>query len=376
MILDGPRGAGKTTSAERMARSSVLLPRDMELLRVDAEALLRSLEPPVLIDEWQLAGTDVLWAIKRVVDSGPRPGQFILTGSVEPASYGPTYPLTRRAVRLLMRPMTHSELEGRGAETVFLERAFACETPRLGDGAEPFSMSWLENPGLPGARGMADARLFFEAYASLVSQGAGDEGRDASRLMRTMRVLATLEAQALPDQRLWQAADINKATWKGYEDLLTRVHLSAPAPAFESNRLNRLTTYPKRFLSDVALALTLADVDGGALGVDAAIAGRYLESFVMQQLRPQVDRVRGALYHLRTAAGEREVDAVVEVGTRVLAFEVKHGVRPTATDARHLKWLRDGLGERFAQGYVVHTGTETYPLGERVTALPITVLMG
>ena len=97
----------------------------------------------------------------------------------------------------------------------------------------------------------------------------------------------------------------------------------------------------------------------------------------MQQLRPQVDIVRGALSHLRTGAGEREVDAVVEVGLDVYAFEMKFGTRPTTTaDARHLAWLRDQLGERFAAGFVVHTGGDTFPLSERVWAVPMHDLCG
>lgn len=144
------------------------------------------------------------------------------------------------------------------------------------------------------------------------------KGRDASRLLRTLRVLATLTGQAAPDRRIWQSADINKATLRAYDDHLERVHLAAPVPAFESNRLKRLTAYPKRFLADTALALTLAGLDASDLGRDPGLAGRYVESFVMQQLRPYVDRVRGRLMHLRTTPGEREIDAVIETGGGVI----------------------------------------------------------
>lgn len=187
---------------------------------------------------------------------------------------------------------------------------------------------------------MPDPDLFLDAYAGLVSQRAGDEGRDSSRLLRTMRVLAALESQAVPDQRIWDAADINKVTWKAYEDILQRTHLSAPTAAFETNRLKRLTSYPKRYLADTALALVLADIRLDDLRFSPNLAGQFLESFVMQQLRPQVDLVGGQL------------------------------------TARHLRWLRDELGDRFSQGYVVHTGGDTYPLADRVWAIPVSLLAG
>lgn len=376
VVLDGARGTGKTTTARRMCASSIMLPRELPALKGDPEAYLRSLPTPVLLDEWQLAGPDLLWILKGIVDDDPAPGRFVLTGSVEPAAYGPTYPLTGRAVRLVLRPMTRSELEGNGDATTFMGRLLIGVTPTVSAGRSPrFDPSWLRQSGFPAARDLPDPALFLESYAVHVAQRAGDEGRDASRLMRTMRALATLTAQAVPDQRLWESADINKATWKIYDDLLTRVHLSTPTPAFESNRLKRLTAYPKRFLADTALALTLAGVQTDELHAHTPGFGPYLESFVMQQLRPHVDQVRGALLHLRTGAGEREVDAVIEIGnSAVLGIEVKAGVRPTGRDARQLAWLRDQLGERFTHGFVVHTGGDTYPLGDQLWAIPVETL--
>ncbi len=347
VLLDGPRAAGKTTSARRVAVTTVMLPRDLEPLRVDPEGYLRALAPPVLVDEWQLAGTDLLWTIKRIVDDDPAPGRFLLTGSVEPATYGPTYPLTGRAVRLVLRPMTWAELRGAGDAPTFLGELLTGRAPETTVGEAPaFDLELLARPGFPGARSLPDPGLFLDAYTSIVAHRAGDEGRDATRMLRAMRVLATLTGQAVPDQRIWEAADINKATWKHYDDLLARTHLAAATPALTSNRLARLTTYPKRFLADTATAMSLAEVTVADLRSDHTLAGRYLESYVTQQLRPQVDLVRGALLHLRTSAGEREIDAVVETARGIVGIEVKLGVRPTAADARPLSWLSPGAEMR------------------------------
>jgi uncharacterized protein len=375
VVLDGPRAVGKTTTARRIAASVVEFPRDLQRLSIDAESFLSDLPRPVLIDEWQLAGTDLLWVLKRMVDSDPSPGRFILAGSVEPATYGPTYPLTGRAGRLLMRPMTAAELDGRGDERTFIERVVAGERLMASvDRSTVLKLEHLGRSGFPAARSLSDASLFLDGYAALVAQRAGDEGRDASRLFATLRVLATLEAQAVPDQRIWEAADINKVTWKAYDDLLARTHVTAPLGAFESNRLKRLTSYPKRYLADTALSLALAGVDAVGLAADPSLAGTYVESHVMQQLRPQVDAVGGMLTHLRTGAGEHEVDAVVEVGRDVYALEVKLGVRPGVADARHLVWLRDRLSDRFIAGFVAHTGADSYALDDRIWAIPITDL--
>ena len=376
VLVDGPRAVGKTTSAARLAASALRLPKDFERLTADPEATLRDLARPVLIDEWQLAGIDLLWTLKEIVDADPTPGQFLLAGSVEPATYGPTFPLTGRATRVVMRPMNRAELEGHGAARSFLERTVDGERPQPTAGRRAtFSLDTLSTTGFPAARELSDPVPFLEGYAALIAQRAGDEGRDASRLLTTLRVLATLEAQAVPAQRVWDTADINKVTWANYEDLLARTHITSPSSAYESNRLARLTTYPKRYLADTALALALAGITPTDLKAEPSLAGRYLESYVMQQLRPQVDAVGGSLLHLRTGAGEHEVDAIVAVGLKIFAFEVKLGTRPTERDAKHLSWLRDNRGDAFTAGFVVHTGGDTFSVGDRIWAIPVSTLI-
>jgi len=56
---------------------------------------------------------------------------------------------------------------------------------------------------------------------------------------------------------------------------------------------------------------------------------------------------------------------------RVVGLEIKASAGPSASDARHLLWLRDQLGDRFIAGLVLHTGKSIYPLAEHVTAVPI-----
>jgi len=55
---------------------------------------------------------------------------------------------------------------------------------------------------------------------------------------------------------------------------------------------------------------------------------------------------------------------------------VKYGTQPSATDARHLAWLSGERGERFRAGFVVQTGGDTFPLGDRIWALPLNLLCG
>ena len=83
LMLTGPRAAGKTTTARRHARTVVRLDREAEATAFDADpdSALGVLPEPVLLDEWQ-AVPGVLAAVKRAVDDDPRPGRFLMTGSL------------------------------------------------------------------------------------------------------------------------------------------------------------------------------------------------------------------------------------------------------------------------------------------------------
>jgi hypothetical protein len=83
VLVVGPRAAGKTTTAARHAVTLVRLDRPAEAaaFRADPDAALASFDEPVALDEWQEVPT-VLGAVKRAVDEDPRPGRFLLTGSV------------------------------------------------------------------------------------------------------------------------------------------------------------------------------------------------------------------------------------------------------------------------------------------------------
>jgi len=112
---------------------------------------------------------------------------------------------------------------------------------------------------------------------------------------------------------------------------------------------------------------------------DGDLLGRVLETFVAAQLRPElaVSASRPRLHHLRTEQGRHEIDLLGELaGGRLVGIEVKAGASPRPDDAKHLAWLRDELGERFARAVVLHTGPRMYELGEKIVAAPICSLWG
>ena len=110
---------------------------------------------------------------------------------------------------------------------------------------------------------------------------------------------------------------------------------------------------------------------------DGDLLGRLIDTFVTNQIRAEavLDPLRPQLYHLRDRDGRHEVDLIADLGARgVIGLEIKAHSAPRLSDARHLKWLRDQLGDQFKAGALLHTGPAQFTLGDRIEAIPICAL--
>jgi uncharacterized protein len=70
------------------------------------------------------------------------------------------------------------------------------------------------------------------------------------------------------------------------------------------------------------------------------------------------------------------IDRIAEIPqlVRLCGVEVKASSTITARDFRGLKFLKERLGERFANGVVLHTANEALTFGDRLAALPLSAL--
>lgn len=386
VMVTGPRAAGKTTSARRLAADVLRLddPAVAAAVRADPDAALRRARYPVLLDEWQEV-PDVLGAVKRAVDDNSRPGRFLLTGSVEADLEQRTWPGTGRVVRLVLHGLTQRELTsatgGRGLLPMLLQGdigdvVLPDRVPDVDGYIDLALRSGFPEPALrlPSARAAArwlDAYLDHVVTRDVLS---AHESRDPVRLRRYVEALGLSTAGLPTEATLSRAAGITTRTAQAYDRLLEALYLADPVPAWSSNRLARLVKRPKVFLADAGLAAAAARLDAGTVLLDGDLLGRVVETFVAAQLRPEVDLLvpSARMHHLRTEGGRQEVDLLLDLGGgRVVAIEVKASSAPSRADARHLVWLRDQLGERFVRGVVLHTGPHPFALAERIWALPV-----
>ncbi|MDN5932772.1 MAG: DUF4143 domain-containing protein [Pseudonocardia sp.] len=389
-LVTGPRAAGKTTTAVRHAASEIRLDRPGVAVTVaaDPDAALRGLAEPVLIDEWQMVPT-VLGAVKRAVDDDPRPGRFIVTGSVHASLDHQTWPGTGRLIHIDMYGMTRREIAGGDlTRPPFLSRVAADvgslslpeQVPDLRD-----YVSLALRGGFPQAVSASSIEFGLRWSASYLRElftrdvAELEPRRDPQRLRRYFEVLAASSAGVVLDRTLYDVAEVDRRTATAYERLLQDLYVLDLLPAWHSNRLKRLARLPKRHVVDPGLVAAALDLDVEAVMRDGYLVGRMLDTFVVSQFRPELTLTGRppVLHHLRDQNGAREIDLIAELGGgRVIAMEIKATSAPRPADARHLAWFRDEMGERFVCGLVLHTGPGIFPLGDRIVAAPIASIWG
>jgi uncharacterized protein len=384
----GPRASGKTTTARRYARTVIRLDRPEEAAVVEAnpDAALRQLAEPVLIDEWQEAPA-ILGAVKRSVDDDPRPGRYLLTGSVRAELSSQTWPGTGRVIHVPMTGLTVREVLGDAGAESFIDRVARAGARDLRVPDEPPDIrDYLDLAfagGFPEPALRLPAALRRNWYDSYLQQlltrdaPAAEPRRDPTRLRRYFEALAVNTAGVVTNRTVQEAAGIDQKTAEAYDSLLQNLYVVDAVPAWFTNRLKRLVRTPKRYVVDPALAAAAARADVTGVMRDADLLGRLLDTFVTAQLRAElpVATSRPRLYHVREQGGRREADLLVELdGHRVIAIEIKASASPRQDSARHLTWLRDELEDRFVHGLVLHAGRYLYELSDRITAVPICTL--
>ncbi|HUP69937.1 MAG TPA: DUF4143 domain-containing protein [Acidimicrobiales bacterium] len=400
LALEGAKGVGKTVTARRRARTVHALdaPGALELFEADPRRLVAG-EPPVLLDEWQRVPAS--WdLVRRAVDDDPSPGRFLLTGSAAPAAGG-THSGAGRIVRVRMRPLTLAE-RGVGEPSVSLHALLGGQRPPLEGSTSVGLETYAEEicrSGFPGLRGVSGRarRAQLDGYLDRIVdrdvEEVGQPLRTAGALRRWMTAYGAATATTAAYDAIRDAATPGerdkpaKATAQAYREALERLWILDPLPAWlpTSSHLRRLGSAPRHHLVDPALAARLLGVEAGALlevgstspltPRDGTLLGQLFESLVTLDVRVFAQAAEARVGHLRTHGGEHEVDLIVERGDhRVLAVEVKlaHTVRDD--DVRHLRWIRDQLGDSVVDTIVITTGPDAYRRGDGIGVVPAALL--
>jgi uncharacterized protein len=157
------------------------------------------------------------------------------------------------------------------------------------------------------------------------------------------------------------------------------VYLVREIPSWGINLARAAVRSPKLLITDSGLAAHLVGFSQSKFARDVNArpgAGSLFENFVSVELLKACSwcREETRAFHWRDQSG-REVDLLLERRDgSIVAFEHKLGTSVGADDFKHLAYLRERLGDRFAGGAVIYTGENALPFGERLWATPVQTL--
>ena len=393
VLIEGPRGCGKTEIARCAAASEVLLDTDRnarEALAVDPSVVLAG-DTPRLFDEWQ--STPEVWNhLRQAVDDRRERGQFILTASAIPPDDRTRHTGAGRVGRFRLRPMSLAEL-GRSTGGVSLRELLDGDRPSAGKAelsaaelAEILCVGgWpghLDSPPKAAARANRD---YLEDTCRTDLERADGVRRDPRRVSRFLKSLARHTATCASLATI--ARDVGGSeetvaapTARAYLAALERIMVVEDQPPW-SPRLrsrSRLRAAPKRHFADPSLAVAAVAAGPAHLLRDFRWFGFLFESLVVRDLRVYAQATGGLVHHYRDNTG-LEVDAVVDAGPgRWGAFEVKMAaVRADEAAANLLRFAErvdtDPIGEPSVLGVIVANGY-AYRRPDGVAVIPITAL--
>jgi len=159
-------------------------------------------------------------------------------------------------------------------------------------------------------------------------------------------------------------------TIRGYLDVLASTFVARQLLPWHANVRKRQVKSPKVYLTDSGLLHTLLnlrrlnDVEGHPQ------AGASWEGFAADIVRERLGARRDECFFWATHSGA-EIDLVVMRGDTRLGFEFKRTVAPSTTRSMHIALENLGL-ERID---VIHAGDKTFPLADRIRAIPLSQVL-
>jgi len=385
VLLSGPRQAGKTTLAKKVAApGSTFLSLDdptvLSAAKSDPVGFVRALDRAT-IDEIQRA-PELILAIKRSVDEDKRPGRFLLTGSANLLTI-PTVAdsLAGRMAIVDLLPLSVSEI--RQQPSHFLAGVFQGQVPKpshlmLGDDLVTTVLTGGYPEALLRTKWNRRRDWCLDYVRAIVERDVREIAQidQLHQLPRLLRMLAHHSGQLLNASGLGAPLGLSHVTTLKYIGIFEQLFLTRLLPPWSTNELKRLVKTPKLHFLDSGLLAALRDLSPQHLAANRGEFGALLETFVFSEVLKLASWTgqRLSFSHYRDK-DQNEVDIVIEDEVRrTIGLEVKAGATVTAADFRGLRRLAEAAGKRFALGLVLYDGDTLVPFGPSLFAAPISSL--
>jgi len=357
VALIGPRQVGKTTLALQIAAQTQSLymdledPIEREKLTNPGQFLAVYENHLVILDEIHRA-PGLFPILRGLIDQGrrrgKRTGRFLLLGSA-------SFDLLRQSGETLAGRITYLDMNP------FNVMEVASQTEQL----------WIRG-GFPDSflaqdeiQSMAWRRDLIRTYLERDIPMFGPR-IPAETLRRFWTMLAHSQGGLLNCSKLAASLEVSSPTINRYTDLLTDLLLLRRLMPYHSNVKKRLVKSPKIFIRDSGLLHSLLNLGDLNSLLGHPVAGFSWEGFVIENLIAMAPS--GTVPGFYRTSGGAEIDLILELpGGKLWVMEIKRslGSKPSRGFYEACEDLKP------ARKFLVHSGIDRYPLGEKIEAIGV-----
>lgn len=348
VTITGPRQSGKTTLAKMtfpQYRYVSLENFDIrQMAEADPRGFLKSYAPPVIFDEIQRV-PKLLSFIQTAVDEDKSYGQYILTGSHQPAlGAGVSQSLAGRTGILQLLPLSISEMTASGIIQERDQYLYSGFMPRLYD-------TTLDPKNL--------YRDYFSTYVEKdVRQMLNI--KDLSQFETFVKLLAGRVGQLVNMASLAGDVGVSSQTLAQWLSVLEASFIVFQLPGYYENFGKRLIKSKKLYFTEVGLATWLLGINSPEqVARDPLFGGLFENMVVIEALKQRFNAGETAeLYFIRDSQG-LEADLLFRKNNQTLIpVEIKGGMTWNKDFCKNLLKFRK-LSEKFQPGFVIYSGDLT-----------------
>jgi hypothetical protein len=325
-MLTGARQVGKTSLLLHLFPDASYItlvdPFSAAAAQDDPENFILSLKSPVILDEAQYA-PELFRHLKIFIDKNKKPGQYIRTGSQKfPLMQHASESLAGRIGVIELLPLSYAEIKRK-------KNALSIE-------------DYMVNGGYPAIHGEGiPPKVLYPSYVSAYIERDirnllhVQNLRDSSRFLRS---IALRSGQILSFSDIAKDVGIAPNTAKAWISILETSGLIVLVEGFYSNQNKRIIKSPKLYFNDTGLLLYLLGIDSWEQLSSSPLLDPVWESYAFTQIYAAMIKLQISprmISYWRTKDG-KEVDFIIDKGTRLIAIECKSKSLPDISDEKGL----------------------------------------
>ena len=348
VTLTGPRQAGKTTLARlsfpEHGYVSLEDPDLRNLAITDPRAFLDAHPSPVIFDEIQRVPS-LLSYIQTIVDSNPRKGQYILTGSHQiELNQAISQSLAGRTALLSLYPLSIAELT----------------EAKIEDSADGF----IHKGFLPAihAENLDPTRFYRNYFQTYIERDVRQmiHIKDMLLFEKFMKLCAGRVGQLFVANKLANEVGVSSHTISEWLSILEASFVVYRLQPFHKNIGKRLIKAHKLYFVDVGLAAYLLGIETQDQLRRDPLRGNLFENMVvMELLKARCNKGLDPHLYFYRDSNENEVDIIYQSARVYQPIEIKSATTFQSEFTKGIEAFKRSVPEGSAKGVVIYAGDLT-----------------